>query len=83
MQPKEPRGEYANYLEVGHNAYEFVLHFGQAYEGDREPQVNTRIVTNPVCAKAFLETLQTSVRHFESEHGAVRDRPEARNEPGK
>ena len=80
MQPKEPRGEYANYLEIGHNAYEFVLHFGQAYESDRDPHVHTRIVTNPVCIKAFLETLQTSVRQFEEEHGTVRKPGQERND---
>lgn len=71
MAGNEPRGEYANYLEVGHNAFEFVLQFGQAFESAAEARVHTRIVTNPVCAKAMLKTLQTSVDSYEAAHGAV------------
>lgn len=58
-------GKYVNYFEVGHNAFEFVLDFGQSYVGSQEPQLHTRIVTSPVYAKAFLETLQESVEQYE------------------
>ena len=71
MLVKEPRGEYANFLEVGHNAFEFVLHFGQAYESDIDPRIHTRIITNPVCAKAMLATLRTAMDAYETTNGPV------------
>jgi hypothetical protein len=64
-------GSYANYLVVGHNAFEFVLDFGQSYEGSENVRVHTRIVTAPVYARAMLETLQAAVDQFESTHGPV------------
>jgi hypothetical protein len=30
------KGRYANALQVGHNAFEFVLDFGQDYQEDQE-----------------------------------------------
>lgn len=58
-------GKYVNYFEVGHNAFEFVLDFGQSYAGSQEPQMHTRIVTSPAYAKVFLETLRESIEQYE------------------
>ena len=58
-------GRYVNYFEVGHNAFEFILDFGQSYLGNQEAQLHTRIVTSPAYAKAFLETLRESVEQYE------------------
>jgi Protein of unknown function (DUF3467) len=66
-------GTYANYLVVGHNAFEFVLDFGQVYEGNDVGQMHTRIVTTPVYARAMLETLQASIAQFETNHGPIPD----------
>jgi hypothetical protein len=64
-------GAYANFLVVGHNAFEFVFDFGQLYAGSETAQMHTRIVTTPVYAKAMLETLRASLERFEAAHGAV------------
>ncbi len=66
-------GIYANYLVVGHNAFEFVLDLGQLYQGGGDPQIHTRIVTAPVYAKAMLATLNSSVAQFESQYGPIQD----------
>jgi hypothetical protein len=58
-------GKYVNYFEVGHNAFEFVLDFGQSYVENQEPHLHTRIVTSPAYARAFLETLRESVEQYE------------------
>ena len=58
-------GKYVNYFEVGHNAFEFILDFGQSYAGNQEAQLHTRIVTSPAYAKAFLETLRESIEQYE------------------
>lgn len=58
-------GKYANYFKVGHNAFEFVIDFGQCYNEDEETKLHTRIITNPNYAKALLETLQESIEQYE------------------
>src|SRR6476646_9083259 len=56
---------WANYFEVGYNAYEVVLHFGQFYVHNGEVHWHTRIVTHPVYAGEFLKTLRTSLDEYE------------------
>ena len=58
-------GRYANYFRVGHNAFEFILDFGQFYSEDQEANLHTRIVTSPVYAKALLDTLRESIEQNE------------------
>jgi hypothetical protein len=56
-------GRYANHLEVGHNAEEVVMDFGQVFEGE-PPLVHTRIVTHPSFAREMVEVLNESLeRH--------------------
>ena len=64
-------GRYANYFEVGHNAFEFILEFGQRYLEGEDAKSHTRIVTSPAYAKAFLETLRNSVSKYEQLFGAI------------
>lgn len=65
-------GRYANYFQVGHNAFEFLLDFGQFYPESTQAQFHTRIVTGPVYAKALSETLQESIERYEQTFGAIR-----------
>jgi hypothetical protein len=58
--PSPSKGFYANYVEVGHTAFEFVIDFGQRYT-DKQAACHTRIVTSPVYAHAFLATLGKSL----------------------
>jgi hypothetical protein len=67
---RSPAGRYANYVEVGHNAYEIVIDFSHRYGGKRG-RVHTRIITSPGYAKAFLETLRTSIESYEATFGAI------------
>lgn len=67
----ELEGRYANYFKVGHNPLEFVLDFGQFYLENEKVRLHTRIVTNPVYARALLEVLQASVECFEKSFGAI------------
>ena len=67
--PLEAR--YANYFQVGHNAFEFLLDFGQFAEGSEEPQTTVRIVTYPVYVKFLLTTLADAVAAYEQAYGAI------------
>jgi len=58
--------EYANYLEVAHNAYEFFFDFGQ---GDQKVKVYTRIATNPYVARQLCELLKGALERYASKYG--------------
>ena len=58
-------GRYANYFEVGHNAVEFIVDFGQLYDESLDAKIHTRIVTSPLYAKALIEVLQESLSQFD------------------
>jgi hypothetical protein len=75
----QSEGRYANCFLVGHNAYEFVLDFGQFYPERGEPQFHTRIITNPGYAKALLETLLESIQRYEQTFGDI---PQEKNTNG-
>jgi hypothetical protein len=66
-------GRYANYFEVGSNAVEFMLDFGQYVAGNPARQVVVRIFTNPCYAKEFLQVLQRSVESYEAIHGDIEE----------
>jgi hypothetical protein len=65
-----PVSEYANGLQIGHNAFEFVFEFVQQY-GSASTRTRTRIVTSPAYAKLFLRTLTSSIAHYEAEFGMI------------
>lgn len=68
---KRLEGRYANYFEVGHNAFEFIFDFGQYHPENEDAHMHTRIVTGPVYAKLLAELLKDAVDRFESEHGVI------------
>jgi hypothetical protein len=67
-------GKYANYFKVGHNAYEFVIDFGQYYPESEEAELYTRIITSPAYATALLKTLEESITGYEQTFGAIQKR---------
>jgi hypothetical protein len=66
-------GRYANYFEIGHNAFEFLLDFGQLYFEAPEGRMHTRIVTSPLYAKQLAEVLHRALSQYEQIHGPVPD----------
>lgn len=68
---KEAEGHYANYFKIGHNAFEFLLDFGQYYSEDEKVVIHTRIITNPVYAKALFKTLENSIKDHENAFGVI------------
>jgi len=65
-------GRYANYFKVGHNAFEFVIDFGQYYPESEEAELFTRIITSPAYAKVLLETLMKSIKQYERIYEAIK-----------
>ena len=69
-------GRYANYFEVGHNAFEFIIDFGQYHAEDEVAQMQSRVVTGPVYAKLLAGMLRDSIERYEEEHGTIRSAEE-------
>ncbi|MGE0853688.1 MAG: DUF3467 domain-containing protein [Hyphomicrobiaceae bacterium] len=68
-----PLATYANFCEVGHNAYEFLIDFGQFQPETSAVLVHSRIVSGPVQAKLFARLLIDAVSRYEAEHGTIAD----------
>lgn len=66
-----PESRYSNYVEIGFNAFEFLVAFGQVYSESEQPQTHTRIVMSPHYAKSLLETLQKSLSQYDDNYGAL------------
>jgi hypothetical protein len=62
------KGVYANYFQVGHTAFEFVIDFGQNYAG-KQTRCHTRIVTSPTYARTLLVTLTAAVEEYRRRFG--------------
>ena len=59
---------YANYFEIAHTPYEFVLDFGQSY-ANGQTSCHTRIVTSPTYARALLQTLTAAFEAYQRDFG--------------
>jgi len=66
-------GRYANFFQVGYNAFEFVLDYGQNYDDGKKSQFHTRIITGPIYAKTLLGLLQTSIEQYERAFGKIKE----------
>jgi hypothetical protein len=69
--PGRGEGRYANYFEVGHNAFEFVVDFAQLYSEGERPCFHTRIITGPAYAKSMLEMLNQAIAQYEQSFGTI------------
>jgi hypothetical protein len=66
-------GKYANYFQIGHNAVEFIIEFGQLYSDESVPLLHTRIITTPSYGKTLLRLLQEALSEHEAQFGPARD----------
>lgn len=64
-------GKYANYFQVGYNAFEFLLDFGQLYSDKNQKRYHTRIVTSPSYARELLKVLGASMERYEETFGRI------------
>jgi hypothetical protein len=74
-------GQYANSFKVGHNAFEFVIEFGQRHAGAGREHTHTRIITGPEYAKALAALLTRSLGRYEKTFGLIGNR--GRRRPGR
>jgi hypothetical protein len=62
---------YANYFEVGHNAYEFLVDFGQFHPEAGAVALHTRIALGPIHAKMLSQMFGHAVLKYEAENGEI------------
>ena len=73
MLTDEREGRYGNHFKVGFNSFEFILDFGQAYDGVSVALHHTRIITGPAYAKALAHLLHESLAAYEQTYGTIPD----------
>ena len=69
---------YANWFNIGHNSFEFILDFGQCHPEASQTEasqevVHTRIVLGPAYAKVLGGMLSESLGRYEAEFGRIPD----------
>jgi hypothetical protein len=64
--------KYSNYFMVGHNAFEFLLDFGNSYPENEKAHFHTRVITSPYCAKALLALFREAIDQYERTFGSIR-----------
>jgi hypothetical protein len=69
--PDPLEARYANYFQIGQNAIEFIIEFGQLYANDAGPLLHTRVITSPVYAKNLVAVLQEALQKHEEQFGSV------------
>ena len=62
---------YANYFEVGHNAFEFLIDFGQIDPCTTEFNVGSRIAVGPTHAKLLSCLLERAVSQYETQYEPI------------
>ena len=78
---RSPLAAYANYFEVGHNAFEFLIDFGQYQPEVGAVAMHSRMATGPVHAKLLAGLLADAIARFEVEHGVIEDIAEPALQP--
>jgi hypothetical protein len=71
---RAPLARYANYFEVGHNPYEFLIDFGQYQPESARVVLHTRLALGPTHAKMLAGVLGGAIAQHESDNGPI---PEA------
>lgn len=70
---RPPLACYANYFEVGHNAFEFLIDAGQVEPQSGDVQLLSRTALSPVHAKLLARLLNQSIARFERDHHEIPD----------
>ena len=66
-------GEYSNLAIVTHSPSEFIVDFCQVMPGTPKANVASRIILNPLHAKALVKTLEANIRRYEQNFGTIKE----------
>jgi hypothetical protein len=65
-------GRYANYAEIGHNAYEFTFDFGQVWLEAAHSRICVRVITSPETAQRLFSALNDALAEYQNAFGDIR-----------
>lgn len=65
-------GRYANYFEIGHNAFEFLLDLGQLGLETEPARIYLRVITSPAGARRFCQLLNDALNQYRESFGPIR-----------
>lgn len=80
---RDPHGQYANYFDVGVNANELVIDFGQFYGRGTQPTVHTRIVMTAAYGRELLAMLTRSMCELDDRASLPPPAPQDPDDPSK
>lgn len=66
-----PAARYFNFIQIGHNAFEFIFEFGHIHQNEGEPTIQTRLVTAPTYARELLDLIRESIEQYERAFGLI------------
>ena len=64
-------GRYADYFEIGHNAFEFLLDLGQLGFEIQPTRVYLRVITSPAGARRLCQLLKESLAAYRESFGPI------------
>ncbi len=70
ISPQVEGGNYVNQALIVHNAKEFILDFGLALP-EGKIRVQSRLITNPIDAKAIMLAWQDNIAKYEEKFGEI------------
>lgn len=70
-------GRYANYFEIGHNAFEFLLDLGQLGLETEPAHIYLRVVTSPDGARQLCQLLNEALMQYRKSFGPIRQDDDA------
>ena len=66
-------GRYANYAEIGHNAFEFIFDFGQVWLDANPAHIYLRVITSPETAQRLYSALDNALAQYRTAFGDIRE----------
>jgi hypothetical protein len=69
---KLDEGRYANYFEIGHNAFEFLLDLGQLGLETEPARIYLRVIISPLGAKRLCKLLNEALGQYRESFGPIR-----------
>jgi len=65
------KGTYANQVIIGHSQKEFIIDFGVFVPPGNKIKIVSRVITNPIDAKAMAIALNENISRYEQMFGTI------------
>ena len=72
LSPEVAEGTYTNLAIIAHSNSEFVIDFVRMMPGQKEANVQSRVIMTPDNAKKLLFALQDNIAKYETKNGTIK-----------